>query len=102
MSWPGLTGPPSENASAFPNDFFLRADARLLGGPIKSGHDKFVGCHLSDQSAQQRTVAQDFLGCVVPRRAGDAAAGMRACAAHIESLDRRAVRTRAKHRARGP
>jgi hypothetical protein len=36
--WPGLTRPPSATASAGAGESFRRADARLLGGPVKPGH----------------------------------------------------------------
>jgi hypothetical protein len=37
-----LTGPPSGSASALPKNVFRARNARLLGGPIKSGHDNLV------------------------------------------------------------
>ena len=44
-------------------------------------------------------VAKDFPRRIVARRAGDAAARMRARAAHVEAGDRRAVIGMAEHRA---
>ena len=38
-SWPGLTRPPSALASASASIFLRRADARLLDGRLKGGHD---------------------------------------------------------------
>jgi hypothetical protein len=45
-SWPGLTRPPNATASAVAKDSFSRADARLLGGRLKGGHDEFFEVEL--------------------------------------------------------
>src|SRR5580765_4143851 len=47
-------------------------------------------------------IAQHLPRAVVPRRARDAAAGMRSRAAEIQAGDRRAVVRMTQHRARGP
>src|ERR1041385_1135798 len=41
-SWPGLTRPPIALASASAKDSLRRADARRMGGRIKSGHDEWI------------------------------------------------------------
>src|SRR5262249_2409041 len=50
----------------------------------------------------ERPIRQDFLRCIVSRRAGDAAAGMGSRAAHVEVFDRCAVIGMAEDRARRP
>jgi basic amino acid/polyamine antiporter, APA family len=49
------------------------------------------------QPAKQRSVGQHFLSAIMPRRARHAAAGMGACTAHIEALQRPAIRAMPKH-----